>query len=379
MIKRKFMAAFISLLLICAVITPVLAYSSFPLTADDQEIQDALGYLRSIQAADGSIGGYGDSAWAIMAIAAAGEDPKDWGFPSVVNYLKGNADLLSGEFNMGTAYGRVVLAILASGKDPSAFGTGDPTYAPSGDYISQLRNLHNGTQFTDGFGNTDLLNDDFWGIMSLVAAGKSQDTSLITASVAFMKDNQAEDGGWSWATFDNPWYWESDVDSTAAAIMALIAAGEHPQSTLIGDGLGYLKNNQDVSGGFVSWGAVSLASTIQAVDAIVAAGQDPTSDDWKPGADTPIDFILSMQETEGSFFDPGAWSPMREKNTSDAIVALMGKHYPVKYTPAYIYGVGGEAYPVNRANILIPWLVSGIAAIAVIIIASRRHIAHRKI
>ena len=379
MSKRKIIAPLISLLLICAVITPVLAYSSFPLTTDDQEIQDALGYLRSIQAADGSIGSYSDSAWAVMAIAAAGEDPKDWGFPSVVDYLKGNADLLSGEFNMGTAYGRVILAILASGKDPSTFGIGDPTYAPSGDYISQLRDLHDGTQFTDGFGNTDMLNDDFWGIMALVAADESQDTSLITASVAFVKDNQAEDGGWSWATVDNPWYTGSDVDSTAAAIMALIAAGEHPQSTLIGDALGYLKDNQNISGGFVSWGAVSLASTIQAVDAIVAARQDPTSDDWKPGADTPIDFILSMQETEGSFFDPGSWSPMREKNTSEAIIALMGKHYPVKYTPTYIYGVGGEAYPVSRSAILIPWLVLGIAAIAVIIIASRRYITHRKI
>jgi hypothetical protein len=67
-----------------------LAAASYPLSPSDDAIQDALSYLRSQQSFDGSIGGYGPSAWACMAIAAAGEDPNTWenGGPSLVDYLK---------------------------------------------------------------------------------------------------------------------------------------------------------------------------------------------------------------------------------------------------------------------------------------------------
>ena len=156
MYKRK-LTALLSILMVtimtlAIMVTPIAAYADYPLQPDDAEIVSALDYLRGIQAADGSIGSYSDSAWAIMAISAAGEHPERWqeGGVSVVDYLKDNASLLSGEFNLGTAYGRVVLAIIAAGENPSAFGTGDPTYAPDGDYLSKLKKLHNGSQFTDG-------------------------------------------------------------------------------------------------------------------------------------------------------------------------------------------------------------------------------------
>jgi len=378
--KRKLIKPLFSLLLVCALMlptmaTPLLADSSYPLQPGDPVIVKALDYLQSIQAADGSIGSYSDSAWAVMAIAAAGQNPHEWGNPSVVAYLKNNASLISGEFNLGTAYARMVLSIIAADADPSSFGPGDPTYAPGGDYLSKLKELHNGTQFTDGFGNTDTLNDDFWGIMALIASREPRDSALITSTVAFIKDNQAEDGGWSWATPANPWYGESDVDSTAAAIMALRAAGEHPGSVAIANGIAYMKDNQDISGGFFSWGAVSLASTIQSVDAIKSTGGDPSGTTWIPYITSPVNFVLGMQEEQGSFFDPGAWMPMREKNSSDAIVALLGKPYPVGYMP--LYSVGGEAYPVNKSTILIPWIAAGMALAAAVVLALRRRTARR--
>jgi len=325
-------------LLVCALIvpviaTPALAYAPYPLQPTDTEIAEALDYLREVQAADGSIGSYGDSAWAVMAIAAAGEDASEWGDPSVVDYLKDNAASLGGEFNMGTAYARVILAIVAAGEDPSAFGTGDPTYAPGGDYLTKLKELHNGAQFEDGFGNTDTLNDDLWGLMALIAAGEPQDSPMVTSTTAFIKDNQGEDGGWSWATFENPWYWESDVDDTAAGSMALIAAGEPQDSLVIEDALFYLQDNQDVSGGFLAWGMANLASTAWAVDAIVAAGQDPISVDWAPAGSDPIDYIMTFKKADGSFLDGSAWMPNPQKNTADAIVALLGEPYPVIPSP----------------------------------------------
>jgi len=335
MSKKNLIRPLLSLLLVCALIVPLmaapaLAYAPYPLQPEDTEVAGALDYLGEVQAADGSIGSYGDSAWAVMAIAAAGEDASEWGTPSVVDYLKENAALLSGEFNLGTAYARVILAIVAAGEDPTAFGSGDPTYAPDGDYLTKLKELHNGTQFEDGFSNTDTLNDDLWGLMALITAGEPQDSPMVTSTVAFIKDYQGEDGGWSWATFENPWYWESDVDDTAAGIMALVAAGEPQDSLVIEDALFYLQDNQDASGGFLAWGAANLASTAWAVDSIVAAGQDPTGANWAPAGNDPIDYIMTFKKADGSFLDESAWTPNPQKNTADAIVTLLGKPYPVE-------------------------------------------------
>lgn len=367
----------VSIMALASIATPAVAYSEYPLRPDDAEIVSALDYLRGIQAADGSIGSYSDSAWAVMAIAAAGEHPERWqvGGVSVVDYLRNNASLLSGEFNLGTAYGRVVLAIIAAGENPSAFGTGDPTYAPGGDYLSKLKELHNGTQFTDGFGSEDLLNDDFWGLIAIIAAREPGSSSLVTTTKTFIKDNQAEDGGWSWSTAANPWYGGSDVDDTAAAIMALIAAGENPSSAIVNDGLAYMHEQQDISGGFLSWGAANLGSTNVAVAAMNGAMRNPLSSYWTPGTVNPVDYILGFQETEGSFFDPGAWTPAREKNTANSIVSLVGKSYPVRYY--HIVSVGGSAFSVNSTAIIVPWFLLAISLFLSLFIAFKYRVIRK--
>ena len=74
--------------------TPVLSAGSYPLTTSDTEVTDALNYLRAQQGSDGKIGDFATSAWVVMAIAAAGEDPDDWKVgsnPSIVDYLAANA------------------------------------------------------------------------------------------------------------------------------------------------------------------------------------------------------------------------------------------------------------------------------------------------
>jgi len=69
---------------------PVMA-TDFPLSTDDTAITDALDYLRQAQAADGNIGGFAISAWVVMALVAAGEDPHDWGDPSILPTWKGQS------------------------------------------------------------------------------------------------------------------------------------------------------------------------------------------------------------------------------------------------------------------------------------------------
>jgi len=347
MFKKRLLKPVLGVALSCALLVPVLAVPVMAAEfADDAVIDDALVYLEGVQAADGSIGSYSDSAWAAMAIAAAEEDPNGFGNSSLVDYLKDSASQQVWEMNPVTGIARVVLAAVAACDDPSAFGSGDPTYVPDGDYLAKLKEFHNDTQFVyEGcleydpvtyecitFGTVDdTLNDDIWGLMALAAAGEDLDSDIVTSTVAFIKDNQGEDGGWSWATFGNPMYWESDVDDTAAGIMALIAAGEPQDSLVIEDALLYFQDNQDASGGFLSWGAVSLSSTSWAVDAIVAAGGDPTSAEWAPDGINPVEYIMICKTVleDGSFTNPAAWSPNPQKDTSDAIIALTGSFYPI--------------------------------------------------
>ena len=59
----------VSALLVMSLLTGVVL--AYPYQTTDTEVADALTYLRGQQAADGSIDGFGPSAWVVMALAAA--------------------------------------------------------------------------------------------------------------------------------------------------------------------------------------------------------------------------------------------------------------------------------------------------------------------
>ena len=72
--------------------------SSLLLEANSTPLERALDYLRSVQQSDGCISDFATSSWAVMAIAAAGEDPHEWKLdsgPSIVDYLIENRDMLN--------------------------------------------------------------------------------------------------------------------------------------------------------------------------------------------------------------------------------------------------------------------------------------------
>jgi len=316
-IKKQIGAFLGSLLLIFAVILtilpiPIVAYSNYPLSCSDTEIASALDYLRNNQTIQGDIGGFATSAWVTMAIAAGGEDPHTWKVgsnPSIVDYLETHA----GNANVSIApdVARMILAIVAAGESTTDFG--------GIDFVDALKTLYDDGQI----GDTSLLNDDFWGVMALISAGESLSSEIIANSVGFIKNNQNDDGGWSWAINQS-----SDVDDTACAVMALIAAGESSGSNAITNSLNYIKSQQADNGGFLSWGATNPSTDSWAIDAIVAAGQNPTSSYWTKNNNTSIDDLLGFQNLDGSFPDwqgnPSPWI------TAYAIPALLGKPYPVE-------------------------------------------------
>ena len=166
---------------------------------------------------------------------------------------------------------------------------------------------------------------DFWGVIALISAGESPGSEIIQNSVAFIRSCQQPDGGWG---FDALASWGTDVDSTAAAIMALVAAGDDPGPTAVANGLTYLESMQMDNGGFESWGATNADTNSWAIIALAAAGQDPTSPAWTKNGNTSVDDLLSLQQGNGQFHwqagNPGAW-PVQ--TTAGAVQALCGKPY----------------------------------------------------
>ncbi len=299
-----------------------LSAQAYPLTAGDTQITKALNYLRGEQQADGRIAAFATSAWAVMAIAAAGEDPHAWtaGGASIVDYLRDNANHL--DSNKATDWERSILSIVAAGENPRNFG--------GIDYVSTLLGFYDGTQM----GDNTMLNDDFWGILALVAIGESP--AIIQNMKTFIIGSQNADGGWGWTIGGN-----SDADNTAAAVSALVAAGESPSSQAITNALNYLKAQQQNNGGFVSEGTTNAAVDSWVINAITNVGQNPVGDEWRKSGNNPIGHLLSLQDTDGAFKWTASLSSNPEWMTAYAIPALLGKPYPVAIMAPPPSGGGG--------------------------------------
>ena len=286
----------------------------YPLQSNDIQITKALNYLRQRQAqhSNGSIGGFSVDAWVVMAIAAAGQNPDSWtaGGNSIVDYLRDNASA-NLDANKATDWERSILAIVAAGKNPRNFG--------GINYVATLLALYD--DGSSQIGNADWLNDDFWGILALVAIGESP--TIIEASKDFIINNQNIDGGWGDNVGGN-----SDADNTAAAVSALIAAGVSPDSQTIFKALNYLKTQQQNNGGFVSEEATNSAVDAWVINAIIDAGQSPVGDEWRRSGKTPIEHLLSLQDTDGFFNYTAGVESQEEWMTAYAVLALMGKSWP---------------------------------------------------
>jgi len=307
---------------------------AYPYTKAD--IQLSLNWLRNQQNSDGSIGSFAISSWVVMAIAASGDDPNKWvkNEVSIVQYLKNNINALS----TCTDYSRFILSMVAAGEDPRNIN--------GVDLIAKLESFYDGTQF----GDPTLLNDDFWAVMALISAGIYKDDPKIQNSITFIKNHQTASGGWS---FDVNATYGPDVDDTSAAIMALISAGESPQSESIVNALNYIKSTQDSTGGFNSGWGYSAETDSWAIQAIVAAGQNPTSPDWTVNGNNPVTHLLTYRNSDGSFKDwsgsPSVWT------TAYAIPALLGKPYPVIKGVKVNVRIEGQYSTIWNGEVFVAW------------------------
>ncbi|MBZ9572154.1 DUF4430 domain-containing protein [Patescibacteria group bacterium] len=238
--------------------------------------------------------------WITMALVAAGETDLD------LNHLKEVTGSLA------TDYEKTILALTAAGENPKTFGNID--------FIAQLKSFYQDNQI----GSSELLNDDFWGILALLSAGEIISNQIIQDSKNFILNNQNEDGGWSYAILG-----QSDTNDTAAAIMALLEVGVSPDDPVIIKAIDYLKSSQNNDGGFpyLPGSESDSGSDTWIISAIYKLGQNPY--DWQKNDQNPVDHLKSLQKTNGSF----KWVASEDKGypvlTAYAVIALTQNYYPI--------------------------------------------------
>ena len=291
-----------------------LPFITTPVRAD-AAIDKGINFLKEKQDSSGKItSGYGSvSDWSSIAFAANSVD-----ITTVKKTISLKDFLLSDSSKTSaTDVEARILAIVATGYDPTNFG--------GINYVDKLKTFYNSSQIGDSSG----LNDDFFGILALVASNVGSSDIVINNSLTFMLSHQNSDGGWGYATGA-----DSDSNDTAAAIQAMIAIKNYGVSnpnleTAINTGEAYLLNTQDsVSGGFfydkMPWTSTPDSdSTGLALMTLNALGMKDSAQ-----ATNAKNYLFSQQSsTDGGFL---SYSGSDSTTTAQALTALAGKSWILK-------------------------------------------------
>ena len=265
--------------------------------------------------------GQTQSPWITMALVAAGQSsvPTD--------------HLLSVSGTLATDYAKAVLALAAAGENPTTFG--------SVDYVTQLKSYHNNSQM----GDAGLLNDDMWSILALASVNQVGSIEASDAK-AFLITNQNTDGGWGYNVGG-----DSDTNDTAAAIIALVEAGVSASDAVITNAVAYLQSVQNDDGGigYYTGNDSDTNSTSWVVWAIRKLSQNPSS--WVKNSNNPIGFLESMQNSDGSFGRTSSNTSANLLSTHDAVIALSDVTLPLGYyqevqAGEYLLRIEGSVGPI---------------------------------
>lgn len=275
-----------------------------------------LAFLVAAQNADGGFGASpGDSsgpemtAWATLGIAAAGRNPLDVrrAGNSPIDYLRRHV----GELRTPGDLARTIVALAAAGVSPRDFG--------GRNLVADLRErrLKNGA-YRGRPGSPGWPNSTAFAVLALRAAGAD---GGVEKTVAWLREVQNEDGGWG----DVPGY-PSNADTTGIVLQVL-----SPGSKASSRGLEYLRRSVRTGGGFSinGNGPVNAQSTAWAVEGIRAAGADPGSAAFRRGGETPLDYLRGLQRPDGAFRYSRSSDQTPIWVTGEVLIAVAGKHLPL--------------------------------------------------
>ncbi|MFB7670291.1 hypothetical protein ACFC26_02655 [Kitasatospora purpeofusca] len=269
-------------------------------------------YLKSLQAADGSYvtGGGLSNEWAFSALAAAGTAAADvtpGGDATKNARLVYRNQLAAAGWPSAspvvTDYERGILNAYAAGIDPARVGPGRNLVADLAAYWQ--------TAEPGYYGPSANFNGTVFGLLALGGAKTQSGTrrvpqSLLDASVAAVRANQHNDGGWNYskaAGDPTALAQGSDIDMTGAAMASLCSGGVPNTDAAVVAAKNFLKGKLVASGAFNSmWGA-NTDSNGWAVSGLNACGINPQGAEFTSGAGkTPIDFLIAQQFKPGGGF-----------------------------------------------------------------------------
>jgi hypothetical protein len=294
-------------------------WSVAPAMAGSPEVLD---WLRAHQSADGGFAGDSDSASglgatteAVFAIVAGGEDPATWsqGGNTPISFLESRA---SNALSTPGDTAKLILAALAAGRDPRDLG--------GIDLVSSLEARLDDSGLYGGAEAGNVVSQSL-AILALKAAGRPIPASAVDWLVAV----QLADRSWSWSGDTTPG--SGDSNSTALAIQALVAADG--QDAAVNKAMEYLHGIQNEDGGFPyqkpsNFGSDTDAnSTAYVIQALIATGNDPASSDWTVGGNTPLAALAALQLKSGAFAWQAAVPSENFLASVQAVPALEGKAF----------------------------------------------------
>ena len=319
-----------SVVLCMALAVPSSADAGRPL-----QVTRGLDYLHAHQSSDGRFQDAACTPWAILAIAASGEDPdgRAWTVSghSPIDYLQGlNLDSYATQGAMGNApcyYAKMILAYVAAGRRGSIASAGTGRI----NLVTRLLSYQRSDgRFSPSASAPSIaaVNTTTWAIIALKAAQSSADAR--SNAVSWLKGQQLADGGFTSTAKGSSATLVSDVDDTAAAVQALIAGGIAVGANVVRDARAYLQDAQRSDGGFSAAknGSYTYAeSTAWGVQAILALGENPESSAWTKGGRSPRDVLRRLQTANGAFRHKKGVVATPMLTTPEAILALAGKSF----------------------------------------------------
>jgi len=275
-------------------------------------------YLLAAQNADGGFGAApgrrSDEAmtgWAALGLAAAGHDPRSVrraGGATALAYLERHPP--GGRDAGGLERALLVLAAVDA----------PPPRLAGLDLVAALRER----QLADG-SIAGLVNLTAFGALALRGAAADGSGAALRAAARWLARQQNRDGGFG---FDRRGT-ASEVDTTAAALQALVAAGRG-RSRRVTRAVAFLRRAQADDGGFPlqPGGTSNAQSTAWAVQGVLAAGRDPERLRTDAGR-TPLGYLRALIAPDGSvrYARGSAQTPVWV--TAQALLALERRPFPL--------------------------------------------------
>ncbi len=304
-----------------AACAPVVAASSLRVVSYESSAQSAAAWLRLQQLADGSfelaeLPGF-ETPDAILALAAAAQTTSTWstaearaGVESASNCgltaLDWIDDFAEAGLEAGDAARMVIFVAAPLGLSSTAFDPGN-----DGNPINLKTTMAN-AKSGGSYGT-------FGGTLWVATALRLLGDPVAPETDAFIRAGQHSDGSWDY-TGDLSTETPSDINTTALAMIALVAAGADRDDAALRNALGYLASQQQSDGGFREAfngdEVTNPNATALAILAITAAGWDPDDDLWRAAGLTgyaPVvnaayvslrDALRASQTGDGNYASP---------------------------------------------------------------------------